>query len=190
MNPLEAFRRERGLLSGDDLEAWLEAAGLDEREWCRRVAAGEVAGLPGCVRRRPGAAAEAPVPMAAPPPQLWMDRQGACGDAALRVVCRVLGAPAEPSLRQEATLVEIVEGAAAAGLHATPLKVSRRRLDELPVPWIAHVDGEHWIVVHRVEGASVIASDPARGAGRLGRGAFEARWSGWCAVFAPFVQSD
>lgn len=190
MNALEAFRRERGLLAGDDLDAWLAAAGLTEQEWSLRVLTGDTHGLPGALPAAGPQPAAAPVALPHPPPHEWVLFPRTCGDAALRLVCRVLAAPAAARLPEEATLAEIVDGAAAAGLCATALKVSRRRLAELPVPWIAHVDGGHWVVVHGAAEDEVVVSDPARGAGKLERGAFEARWSGWCAVFAPVVQSD
>lgn len=192
---LEAFRRRRGLLAADDVEAWLQAAGLDLSELVARIRSGRtedlVAAQPAPQERpapeRPAAMQEGEVA----PPQVWMRRPGTCGAAALLVVLRVLRVtpPAGPLVGPGASLDEIVSVARELGLPATAAKASRARLEELSRPFVAHVDGVHWIVVHRVEAASVVISDPARGAGRLSRAAFEARWTGWCALFGPAVQS-
>lgn len=191
MTALDAFRRDRGLLSGDDLAEWLAMAGLTEDTWARRVAVGDTDGMPGPLTtasaRLP---ASAPRPVPDPPPLVWMTIEDGCGDAALRVVCGLLGTRARVAVAPGASLADLVAAGAAAGLGARALKASRRRLAAIPVPFIAHVDGSHWVVVHAVRGDEVIVSDPARGAGALARGELEGRWSGWCAVFTDAVQRD
>lgn len=189
MNELERFRRDRGLLSADDLAAWLNATGLVPEEWAALVEDGRAGHLPPPAAAAPdGPAPEAPHPTVPLPPHVWMGRRGSCGEAALLVVCRALGVRRvfrESVLARDASLADIVACARSMGLPAAAVKASSRRIGDLPAPWIAHVDGHHWIVVHDVAGHDAVVSDPARGAGRLDRAALERRWSGWAAVFRP-----
>lgn len=118
-----------------------------------------------------------------------------CGAAALAMVCRHFGRSI--SLTRVRQLVHtshdgtslraICRAAAELGLEARAVKASRRTLDELPMPAVAHMDGNHWVVLYDVSPERVRIADPAFGHRRMDRSTFEARWSGYAAVF-DYVQ--
>jgi ATP-binding cassette subfamily B protein len=114
-----------------------------------------------------------------------------CGAAALATVCRHFGR--RVSLARIRQLVQtasdgtslraLCRAAETLGLAARSVKASRRHLDELPLPAIAHWDGNHWVVVYGVNATHVWVSDPALGLRRLARAEFEAKWTGYVALF-------
>ena len=69
------------------------------------------------------------------------------------------------------------------GLAARPVRVSRRNLDKLPLPAIAHWKDHHWVVVLRVTARRVRIADPAVGDIWVPREEFEEHWNGFCALF-------
>ncbi|HEX7787150.1 MAG TPA: ABC transporter transmembrane domain-containing protein, partial [Methylomirabilota bacterium] len=114
-----------------------------------------------------------------------------CGAAALATVCRHFGR--RVSLARIRQLVQtasdgtslraLCRAAETLGLAARSVKASRRHLDELPLPAIAHWDGNHWVVIYDVDATHVRVSDPALGLRRLARAEFEAKWTGYVALF-------
>ncbi|HXJ79799.1 MAG TPA: peptidase domain-containing ABC transporter [Candidatus Methylomirabilis sp.] len=114
-----------------------------------------------------------------------------CGAAALGAVCRHFGR--RVSLARIRRLVHtsldgtslrsICVAATELGLAARAVKASRRSLDELPLPAIAHWEGNHWLVVYDVDAAVVKVSDPATGLRRIPRREFEEAWTGYAALF-------
>ena len=59
---------------------------------------------------------------------------------------------------------------------------SKSRLDDLPLPAVVHWEGNHWVVVYRVDDKHVRVSDPARGLRKIPREEFLERWSGYSSV--------
>src|SRR5207244_82977 len=53
----------------------------------------------------------------------------------------------------------------------------------MPLPAIVHWEGNHWIVLHDVDEQFVRVADPARGLRKLPRREFEAKWTGYAALF-------
>jgi ATP-binding cassette subfamily B protein len=114
-----------------------------------------------------------------------------CGAAALAAVCRYYGR--RVSLARIRRLVHtavdgtslraLCSAATELGLAARSVKASRRRLDQLPLPAIAHWEGNHWLVVFDVDGKSVRIADPASGLRRVPRAEFEEKWTGYAALF-------
>ncbi len=114
-----------------------------------------------------------------------------CGAASLGMVCRHFGR--KVSLTRVRALVGtgydgtslsgICDGARALGLAARAVKVSRSRLDELPLPAIVHMDNNHWAVLYDVTKAEVKLADPGAGLRSLSREDFDERWSGYAALF-------
>ena len=114
-----------------------------------------------------------------------------CGAAALAMVCRHHGrAVSLARIRQlcftstdGTSLSAICRAATELGLAARPVKVSTRNLDRMPLPAIAHWEGNHWVVLYDVADGHVRVADPALGLRRLPRADFEQRWSGYTALF-------
>jgi ABC-type bacteriocin/lantibiotic exporter with double-glycine peptidase domain/CRP-like cAMP-binding protein len=114
-----------------------------------------------------------------------------CGAAALAMVCRHFGRPVPISRIRElantavdgTSLKGIVFAATSLGLAARTVKASRRNLDVMPLPAIVHVDGNHWVVLYRLERGLAYVADPATGLVRWTRADFERRFSGYAALF-------
>jgi ATP-binding cassette subfamily B protein len=114
-----------------------------------------------------------------------------CGAASLAMVCRHFGRPV--SLTHIRTLTYagldgislrgICDAAEALGLAARAVQAEPEHLDGIPLPAIAHWDGNHWVCVYRVGKSRVHVADPALGHRALSRDEFLKRWSGYAALF-------
>ncbi len=124
-------------------------------------------------------------------PHLYQIDEMDCGASSLAIVCRYYGkAISLARIRQlvhtgvdGASLKAICEGANELGLAARAVKASPAGLGQLPLPAIVHWDGNHWVVLYDVDDRHVKISDPAVGKRRMKRADFEARWSGYAALF-------
>ncbi len=113
-----------------------------------------------------------------------------CGAACLAMVCRHFGRAVGISHIRDAvhtstdgtTLAGITRGAEELGLSARSVRASKNRIDELPLPAVAHWEGNHWVVLYRVDEKHVRVADPARGLRRIPREEFLERWSGYTSV--------
>jgi HlyB family type I secretion system ABC transporter len=116
-----------------------------------------------------------------------------CGAACLAMVAAAHGRRISLTQARDAadtnisgsSLAGIVRGGEQLGFDARTVKASKRNLDQLPLPAIAHWDGYHWIVVTRVTEGRVHVVDPAIGRRRLDRHEFEERWTGYAALLEP-----
>src|SRR5215470_18698282 len=114
-----------------------------------------------------------------------------CGAASLGMICRYFGRKVSLArIRQlchtatDGTSLKALSCAATElGLAARALKVSFRNLPMMPLPAIVHWEGNHWIVVHDVDAQFVRVADPGRGLRKLPRREFEAKWTGYAALF-------
>lgn len=114
-----------------------------------------------------------------------------CGAAALAMVCRHYGrAVSITRIRQLAftstdgtSLRAICRAATEVGLAARVVKASVKNLDQMSLPAIVHWEGNHWIVLYDVGPTHVRVADPAIGLRKFPRAEFEARWSGYTALF-------
>jgi ATP-binding cassette subfamily B protein len=115
-----------------------------------------------------------------------------CGAACIAMATRHFGRDVSVTHIRDAvgvglegtSLLGITEGAKAIGLAARSIKASKSRLDELPLPAVVHVEGNHWVVLHDVDSRRVRIADPALGPRRIPRAAFEETWSGYAALLA------
>jgi ABC-type bacteriocin/lantibiotic exporter with double-glycine peptidase domain/CRP-like cAMP-binding protein len=122
-------------------------------------------------------------------PHVWQVDEMDCGSACLAMIARHYGRGVSLSHIRRAvhtgvdgtSLAGIVAGAKAIGLRARAVKASESRLHELPVPFVAHVDQNHWVVVYDADERRVRIADPARGLRRQSRREFEDRWSAYAA---------
>ncbi len=121
-----------------------------------------------------------------------------CGAACLGMVTRHYGkAVSLPMIRElvhtstdGTSLLGITRGAAELGLAARALRVSRSRLEELPLPAVVHWEGNHWVVLYEVGESHVRVGDPATGVRKLPREEFEEKWTGYAVVFEPTPAFD
>ncbi|MEB3179109.1 MAG: peptidase domain-containing ABC transporter [Nostocaceae cyanobacterium] len=81
--------------------------------------------------------------------------------------------------REGATLKKLAKAAESLGYHARPVRASLSRVQEQTNPWIAHWEGNHYIVVWKVKGDRVWVSDPAMGKRTLKRQEFQDKWTGY-----------
>jgi HlyB family type I secretion system ABC transporter len=114
-----------------------------------------------------------------------------CGAASLGMICRHFGRKVSLArIRQlchtatdGTSLKALVRAANELGLAARALKVSLRNLPMMPLPAIVHWEGDHWIVLYDVDPEFVRVADPALGLRKLPRREFEAKWTGYAALF-------
>ena len=114
-----------------------------------------------------------------------------CGAACLAMVCRHYGrAVSLPKVRQlvhvsldGTSLRGICAGAQALGLAARGAKASRTNLTQMPLPAIVHWEGNHWVVLYDVDERHAWIADPAQHTRRVTREEFDAKWSGYAALF-------
>ena len=114
-----------------------------------------------------------------------------CGAASLAMICRHFGRKVSLArIRQlchtatdGTSLKALVRAATELGLAARALKVSLRNLPMMPLPAIVHWEGNHWIVLYDVAEQFVRVADPELGLRKLPRREFEAKWTGYAALF-------
>ena len=114
-----------------------------------------------------------------------------CGAACLGMICRYFGRKVSlPRIRQlchtatdGTSLKAITRAATELGLAARALKISLRNLPLVPLPAIVHWEGNHWIVLYDVDQEFVRVADPGSGLRKLPRREFEAKWTGYAALF-------
>ena len=114
-----------------------------------------------------------------------------CGAASLAMVCRHFGrAVSLARIRQlvhtaldGTSLSALCRAASELGLAARSVKASPRTLPDMPLPAIVHWEGNHWVVLSDVGPRHVSVADPAVGPRRFTRQEFEAKWTGYAALF-------
>ena len=116
-----------------------------------------------------------------------------CGAACLAMVSRYWGKTFSINSlrnlagigRSGASLKSLTTAAEALGYSARPIRASLNRLLKQKNPWIAHWEGNHYIVVYRVTANSVVVCDPAKGKLKLTRQEFTAGWTGYGLLLEP-----
>src|SRR5207249_8024772 len=114
-----------------------------------------------------------------------------CGAASLGMICRYFGRKVSLArIRQlchtatdGTSLKALSRAATELGLAARALKISLRNLSLMPLPAIVHWEGNHWIVLYDVDEQFVRVADPAVGLRKFPRREFEAKWTGYAALF-------
>ena len=114
-----------------------------------------------------------------------------CGAASLGMICRYFGRKVSLArIRQlchtatdGTSLKALSRAATELGLAARALKISLRNLSLMPLPAIVHWEGNHWIVLYDVDEQFVRVADPAVGLRKFPRPEFEAKWTGYAALF-------
>src|SRR5437016_2321887 len=114
-----------------------------------------------------------------------------CGAASLGMICRHFGRKVSLArIRQlchtatdGTSLKALSRAATELRLAARALKVSLRNLPMMPLPAIVHWEGNHWIVLYDVNEQFARVADPGLGLRKIPRREFEAKWTGYAALF-------
>ncbi|HKT91698.1 MAG TPA: peptidase domain-containing ABC transporter [Paraburkholderia sp.] len=114
-----------------------------------------------------------------------------CGAACLAMICRHYGIPMTlGKLRdlanvttQGATLESLARTGEALGFTTRGVQCTYEALQGFDLPFIAHWEGYHYIVVYGVSKQWVRVADPALGFRKLSVEAFERGWNGTCLLF-------
>ena len=125
----------------------------------------------------------------------WVEQQSSsdCGAACLAMIAQYWGKRFPLNFLREraqvgrsgATLQSLAKAAEGLGFHARPVRASLGRMAEQTGPWIAHWQGNHYIVVYRMTQDEVAIADPAMGRQSISRQAFIAHWTGYGLLLDP-----
>lgn len=104
-------------------------------------------------------------------PMVLQSEASECGLACLTMISQFFGNAADlPSLRRRfgmslkgATLKDVMQVAEHVGFAARPLRLELAELGQLRTPSILHWDLNHFVVLERVDGETVVIHDPAIG---------------------------
>ncbi len=116
-----------------------------------------------------------------------------CGAACLAMVAQYWGKRLNMNMlrnvalvgRSGASLKSLAAAAENIGFQARPVKASFNRLANQINPWIAHWQGDHYIVVYRKNKKSVLIADPGLGKRSLSIREFQAGWTGYALLLDP-----
>ncbi|WP_088891576.1 ABC transporter transmembrane domain-containing protein [Leptolyngbya ohadii] len=116
-----------------------------------------------------------------------------CGAACLAMISQYWGKRLSLNLlrnlagvgRSGASLRGVARAAEQLGFLARPVRASLNRMAEQTMPWIAHWQGDHYVVVYRVKRDRVLLSDPAVGRRSLSLEEFQAGWTGYALLLTP-----
>lgn len=122
-----------------------------------------------------------------------------CGATCLAMIGRYWGKPLSLNYlrnlagvgRSGASLKNLATAAESLGFQARPVRASLSRIAQQKHPWIAHWQGDHYVVVYKVKGnanssnISILIADPAVGKRRLSVGEFQAGWTGYALLLDP-----
>lgn len=74
------------------------------------------------------------------------------------------------------------------GFHSKPVRASVSALANQTNPWIAHWQGDHYVVVYRMKGNRVLVADPAVGRRWQTKREFDKGWTGYALLLEPTPQ--
>mgnify|MGYP002776989181 CR=1 FL=1 len=126
-------------------------------------------------------------------PYIAQQSSSDCGAACLAMIAQYWGKRFSINMlrnlagvgRSGASLKALALAAEKLGFQARPVRSSFNRLAEQTTPWIAHWQGDHYIVVYRVKRNRVILADPALGRRSLSVAEFQANWTGYALLLHP-----
>ena len=116
-----------------------------------------------------------------------------CGVACLATICLYWGKRFSINTlrnladvdRAGASLKRLAQTAETIGFRASPVRASLNRLESLEHPWIAHWEGNHFVVVYRVKGDRILIADPAINKKWISRQQFLTSWTGYAILLDP-----
>lgn len=116
-----------------------------------------------------------------------------CGAACLAMICRHYGIPMTLGKLRElanvttegATLDSLARVGESLGFTTRAVKCTYQALLGFDLPFIAHWEGYHYIVVYGVSKSHIWVADPALGFSKMTLDEFEKGWTGTCLLFTP-----
>ncbi|MBM0106848.1 peptidase domain-containing ABC transporter [Steroidobacter sp. S1-65] len=116
-----------------------------------------------------------------------------CGAACLAMICKRYGIGITLGKLREmanvttegATLDSLARVGESLGFNARGMKCTYDSMLGFELPFIAHWEGYHYIVVYGVSKQHVWVADPGRGFAKMDAADFEKGWTGTCLVFTP-----
>ncbi len=87
--------------------------------------------------------------------------------------------------RAGASLKGLARAAENIGFQARPVRASLGRIASQRNPWIAHWQGDHYVVVYAINSRTVTLADPAVGKKRISRSDFQTHWTGYGLLLEP-----
>ena len=125
----------------------------------------------------------------------FIEQQSAadCGPACLAMISQYWGKRLSLNFlrnlagvgRSGTSLKNLARAAESLGYQARPVRASLNRLVEQRNPWIAHWQGDHYVVVYRTKGDRLLVADPAQGKRLMARQEFLAGWTGYALLLDP-----
>jgi len=114
-----------------------------------------------------------------------------CGAACLAMICKHYGISASLTQlrelanvdREGASLASLAKAGERLGFAVRGVESTFPSLIDFELPFIAHWQGYHYIVVYGVSPSAVWIADPAAGFKKMTAGEFERGWSGTCLLF-------
>lgn len=128
----------------------------------------------------------------------WIEQQSSsdCGIACLAMIGRYWGKRLPLHMLREragvtrsgTSLKGLAKAAESIGFHARPVRASLGRIADENNPWIAHWQGDHYVVVYQTKGRRIVIADPAVGRRSLTWAEFETHWTGYALLLDPTEQ--
>ena len=87
--------------------------------------------------------------------------------------------------RSGSSLKSLARAAEAIGYHARPVRASLNRIAQQSNPWIAHWEGDHYVVVYRIRDDRILVADPDGGKKEFSTSKFSASWTGYALLLEP-----
>lgn len=125
-------------------------------------------------------------------PYIQQQSSSDCGVACLAMVAQYWGKRLSLNVlrnlakvgRNGASLKNLADAAETIGFQARPVRASLGRLRDQH-PWIAHWQGDHYVVVYQVKGHRVLIADPAKGKRSMTEKDFLSQWTGYALLLTP-----
>lgn len=125
----------------------------------------------------------------------YIEQQSAadCGAACLAMISQYWGKRLSINFirnlagvgRQGASLKNLSQASERLGYQARPVRASLDSLTTEKKPWIAHWEGDHYIVVYGFKKNKILVADPARGKRLISRQEFVSHWTGYALLLDP-----
>lgn len=132
-------------------------------------------------------------------PVLIQQSEMDCGPTCLTMIARYYGLNASVNRMRErcnvgaegTSMLGLIETLEAVGFEAKGLQMTSALLSELPTPFIAHWNGNHYVVVYEVGEHRIVVADPALGyVEAVPHETFSAHWTGYAITAQPSGRLD